>query len=574
MCGIFAYHGVRTDAAQLTLEALKKLEYRGYDSWGIAVQNPKSAKISIEKHTGKISQSKTSLKKGSYAIGHTRWATHGGVTEHNAHPHLSQSGTIAIVHNGIVENYREEKTTLLQKGYKFTSETDSELIAHLIEEHTKKMSFKDAVMQTMTEIRGSNAILALDGKTGDIVACRDGSPLIAGLGKDELIIASDVIAITPYTNRCVYLADGETIVFSNGNATGFHTKTKKTKKLKSETIEIKSFESDKQTYPHYMLKEIMDQILTIPRAFQIGQSKKQEIFSKIDNKELIFTGCGSAYNCCLVGVYLGANHGIKARAIPANEFNAFAKTIDDKTVVIAISQSGETIDTIETARLAKKKKSTLISVLNVSHSSLARISDIVIEIEAGPEVAVVSTKAFTAQAAVLLGIFEMNKTLQSFEKWLKDEALSQAFELAKKIQDKQDIYIIGKNLCVPIAYETALKIKEASYIHAEGFAAGELKHGVIALIENGTPCIVIDDGSATTDLDSSAIQLKSRGGYIVGISSSASPVYTIHIKIPDMKQATFLAAAIAGQLIGYALCLSRGADPDKPRNLAKSVTVR
>ncbi|MFO0704313.1 MAG: glutamine--fructose-6-phosphate transaminase (isomerizing) [Patescibacteria group bacterium] len=585
MCGIFAYTGQKTNTAQNILEGLKTLEYRGYDSWGIAIKPLKTGKLEVEKHIGKIGEAHTDLPSSTFGIGHTRWATHGGVTDENAHPHTNKDKTIAVVHNGIVENHQELRKLLKTKGYQFLSETDSEVLAHLIDyiEHHEKLSFSESVMKCFGMITGSNAIVALNTESEEIVACRNGSPLVLGVGKDETLLASDVTAILPYTRQVHYLLDGEGVVIGKDRSVRlFDLSLGKESPLTLEKIEWSVENAQKGGYPHFMIKEIFEQKKTIFNAIHINSDKISLVSEAIKSADKVFlSGCGTAYHCALLGSYFLARSGVASQAVPANEFDAFAKTVKKNTVFIAISQSGETADTLLAVKAAKQKGAKIVSIINARGSTLERISDFYIPVNTGPEIAVVSTKAFTAQSAILYAIgksLEAGKNIQKHEQilsqWLNDDLKINIFEIARKLIDSKNIFVIGKHLQFVCALESALKIKEASYIHAEGFASGELKHGVISLIEKGTPTIVLADSETKTDVLSSATEMKSRGAIIIGISPFDAPEFDIHIKTPDMEDFSFIGNVIVGQILGYALSVGRGCDPDKPRNLAKSVTVK
>lgn len=596
MCGIFAYNGNKQNAAQLTLKALKLLEYRGYDSWGIAIESKvegQKSKVIVEKHVGKIGEATTTLPASSLAIGHTRWATHGGVTDANAHPHLNTDKTIAVVHNGIVENHLEIRNTL--NGVSYSSETDTEVISHLIDMKIKGgMTFKNAVITSFKDLVGSNAIVVMSTQTHEIVACRDGSPLVIGVSPDESVLASDVTALLPYTKEVYFLQDREAVVLDNGKIEIIDIDSEKQKKFQLEHIDWSAETAQKNGFPHYMLKEIVEQKDTIPKALNLNDEQIQKLVPLIKNaKSIYITGCGTAYHCALLSTYIFAHVGIDVKSVAANELMPFTQLFNTSTVVIAISQSGETADTLIGVKAAKAKGSRIVAVVNARGSTLERISDITLSVGSGPEIAVVSTKAFTAQVATMYKLarqisnFKDTKVDQipnnvqdssintQLDSWLTTKTLDSIQSIAVGLIDSQDIYVIGKYDNFPIAMETALKIKEASYIHAEGFMAGELKHGVIALIQKGTPCIVLASEDETkSEVLSSATELKTRGARIIGISPKSATEYDVHIPTPDLGPLTPLANAIAGQILGYYLSVGRLCDPDKPRNLAKSVTVK
>ncbi|PIY69400.1 glutamine--fructose-6-phosphate transaminase (isomerizing) [Candidatus Roizmanbacteria bacterium CG_4_10_14_0_8_um_filter_39_9] len=589
MCGIFGVINDQTnEAAQTILTGLKKLEYRGYDSWGIAIKPGSSDSLLVEKHVGKIGLAQTSLPQGTIAIGHTRWATHGGVTDANAHPHLDCTKKIAVLHNGIVENYQELKVKLLEQGHTFISETDTEIIAHLIEEKLKNQSLKKAVFGTFKELVGSNAIAVLHGKSETIIACRNGSPLVVGMGVADAYVASDVPAFLKFTNNVHFLIDGESVILTKKSILLYNTDSGSEKKFSWSVLDWKVEDAEKGGYPHFLLKEIMEQKKTIPKTAQINLVEIEKTAALIRaGKKIVLAACGTASYCALAAKYFFAQGGIHAESYGAYEFLPFAQFCNSDTVFIAISQSGETADTLIAAKAAKKNGATLVALVNARGSTLERLADITIPVGAGPEIAVVSTKAFTSQLATLyllshavdgtIAKAQQNLTDlgNALEKWLDVKLQKQVVELAKTLMDHEDMYLVGKHLNYPATMEFALKIKEASYIHAEPFAAGELKHGVITLIQKGTPCFVLSSNDRVKhEVLSSAAELKARGGHIVGIAPYESLEFDSLIKTPDAGDLTIFPNVIVGQLLGYYLGVGRGADPDKPRNLAKSVTVK
>lgn len=591
MCGIFGYIGNKKNAAQLVLNGLKKLEYRGYDSWGIAIKANNC--LLVEKHVGKIGQAHLSLNlkkfSSNFALGHTRWATHGGVTEVNAHPHLDCSGKIAIVHNGIVENYSQLKKRLIRLGHRFASETDSEIIAHLIEQYRKKFSFFEAFRLAFNQLTGLNAVIAMDRITEEFVAAKTGSPLVVGFGRGENFLASDVPALLSHTRQVHFLEDGQLVKISAKKSELFDVKTGKKKRFKIKRLNWKIEAVEKGTYPHFMIKEITEQ----PRVLTaISENLTNQItkIGKIIKKAYgtYFIGCGSASYAALSGTYLFSR--IAHRHVNFAVASEFAYTVDfltPKSLVVAFSQSGETIDTIESVNKAKNKEAKILAVVNNLGSTLYRLADYKILLGAGPEKCVLATKSFTAKLAVITllayslkgeltqGKKIVKKAAQEIETILKPANLQRLKKLVNKIVGHQHIYVVGRGQSYPIALETALKIKEVSYIHAEGFAAGELKHGVIALIEKGTPCLVFAPNDETYGASlSGAMEMKARGGFIIGISFKPHEVFDYYLPVSDCGNGSNIASAVIGQLLGYYLCLKKGYDPDKPRNLAKSVTVK
>ena len=587
MCGIYGVIQSEDSAAEDILSGLKTLEYRGYDSWGIAIKQ--DGKIAVDRHVGKIGDATTDLSKSTIGLSHTRWATHGGVSKENAHPHLDCTKTLAVVHNGIVENHSELRSALQKKNHAFVSETDTEVIAHLIEEEKKNTSFPTAVFTTFNKLDGSNAIAVLDVTSDTIVAARNGSPLVVGVGNNEYFIASDVTPFLHKTKKVIFLNDQEGVVITKNGVTVFDLTTNSEKPSDVVTVDWNVEDAEKGGYPHFLLKEIMDQKKTIALAVERNSDAIQKLAEKInaENYRVVFLGCGTAYYCALGAQYFFAEHGTNSHAYGGYEFAPFAKFYDERTVVIAISQSGETADTLLAVKEAKKNNAHIVAVVNARGSTLERIADITLPVSAGPEIAVVSTKAFTAQLAILYtlayavsgkideGKNNIHKLSIELEKWLGDNLTKNIITLVKAIVEKEDMYVIGKYSNYPAALEFALKIKETSYIHAEAFASGELKHGVITLVQHGTPCFVLasNDG-VKQEILSSAAELKARGGYIIGIAPFTSPEFEHYIKTPDCGDTTIFGNIIVGQLLGYFLGIGRGTDPDKPRNLAKSVTVK
>ncbi|OGK52934.1 glutamine--fructose-6-phosphate transaminase (isomerizing), partial [Candidatus Roizmanbacteria bacterium RIFCSPLOWO2_01_FULL_44_13] len=572
------------------LDGLKKLEYRGYDSWGIVVKDKSSNKLQVEKHVGKIGEATTSLPSGRIAIGHTRWATHGGVTDENAHPHLDCTERIAVIHNGIVENYLEFKESLLKKNHKFLSETDTEVVAHLVEDELKNHSLKDAVLKVFNGLIGSNAIGVIDYATETIVAVRNGSPLVIGIDdtNGQYFLGSDVPAFLKYTNKVYFLEDNDAVVIDKNSVRLYEIKTGAEKELKLQNLDWQLEDAEKGGYPHFLLKEIMEQKDTIARAAAINENELAKVADFIkQGYKPVFIGCGTASYCALASKYFFASAGIESEFYGGYEFSPFSKFIDEKTVVLAISQSGETADTLIAVRAAKGNGAKIVAVVNARGSTLERLADIVLPVGAGPEIAVVSTKAFTSQLATMYllakaatgKLTEAQKQIKELKKvlanWMNDGLTEKIIDMAKSLLKEEHAYLIGKHLNYPAALEFALKLKESSYLHAEPFAAGELKHGVITLIQKNTPCFVLaSPDEVKGEVLSSAAELKARGGRIIGVAPYQAAEFDEVIKTPDLGDLTILPNIIVGQLLGYYLGIGRGADPDKPRNLAKSVTVK
>lgn len=591
MCGIIAYTGKRQNTAKIVLDGLKNLEYRGYDSWGIAVSPLNKGKencFKTKKRVGKIGNAKANdLPRSNFGFGHTRWATHGSVTIKNTHPHLDCSGTIALVHNGIIENYQELKGSI--KGHELVSQTDTEIAAHLIEKNKKSYPFHKAVAKTFLQFSGLNAIIALESQTQTMVAVRKGSPLVIGFGEDEYIISSDATGVLPFTKNVHFLEDFELVVIRNNKARIVDLLSLKSKNIKAQKISWQLEQSKKGSYPHFMIKEIEEQPDILKRISRNPPKNLSRISRKINNAFGTYAvGCGTAAYAGIAGSYFFSKIArIHINWTAGSEFGYQTDFLTNKSLVIALSQSGETMDTLDAVQKAKACGAKILALVNVPGSSLYRMADDRILIGAGPEKAVASTKAFTTKLAHLYLLAsrasnQESRALKALEKTAEAtrDILSKALtrkikKLALKIKDQEHIYVIGRGLSFPASLEIALKIKEISYIHAEGFAAGELKHGVIALVEKSTPCIVcLPNDEAYGATLSGAMEMKSRGSYIIGISPQPHEVFDYYLPIADAKELSIIPITVIGQRLAYELSLAKNLDPDKPRNLAKSVTVR
>ncbi len=587
MCGIFGYIGKRDNALDLVIEGLKKLEYRGYDSWGVAADM--NGKLFIEKQVGKISEADLSIfmgKKVQMAMGHTRWATHGGVTQVNAHPHFSWDKKIVVVHNGIIENYEEIKEFVGKE--KFISQTDTEVIAHLIAFYRQTMPFKEAVLAAIHKLKGRYAIVVMNVGEPYLIAARRGSPLILGVGKGEYFLASDIPAFLEYTQNVMYLDDNElAVVGQDVEFTNIETGKPIEKRLVN--IDWKAESADKGEFEHFMLKEIMEQKDSILRAINQDDDEILEIAEAIKkSRGCFFSGCGTAGKVCMTGEYffsMIANRHVNFAS--ASEFPIYHHFLRPESLLVVVSQSGETADVLEAMDAAKKKGAKVLSIVNVAGSTIARTSDYSLKINAGPEKAVASTKAATSQLAVLMLIaYAIRGELQEGRRVLAETAsavndmlnprfLTYVKDVAESIKSHENAYIIGKAENYPMALEAAIKIQEVSYMHAEGFAAGELKHGPIALISKGTPCIsIIANDEVKQDIVSNTMELKARGALIIGIGPERFKVFDQWIKVPDVGVASPLVNLVPIQLLAYYLGVLRGHNPDMPRNLAKSVTVK
>ena len=587
MCGIFGYLGKRDNALEVVIKGLQKLEYRGYDSWGVTTDL--NGELFVKKEVGKISEANLDdfkEKKAKLAVGHTRWATHGGVTDVNAHPHFDPDKQIAVVHNGIIENYEEIKKELGPEN--FISETDTEVIAHLIAKYRKGLPFKEAVLKAVQRLEGRYAIVVLNVGENYLIAARRGSPLIVGIGDNEYFLASDIPAFLEYTQNVNYLDDNEMVVVNEG-VEFLNLKTGEPVKKRLVNIDWQAESSEKGEYDHFMLKEIMEQKDSIHRAINQDTDEIMHIAQQIkDSRGCFLSGCGTAGKVCMAGEYffsIVANRHVNFA--PASEFPIYHHFLRPESLLIVISQSGETADVLEAMEVAKSKGAKVLSIVNVEGSTIARQSDFSLHIKAGPEKAVASTKAATSQMALLLLIAAaMRGELQEARRLLAEVAskindmlnprfLTYIKSVVEKIKDQENAYIIGKAENYPMALEAAIKIQEVSYVHAEGFAAGELKHGPIALITKGTPCIsLIANDEVRQDVINNTLELKARGAYIIGISPDNHEVFDEWIRVPDVGVASPLVNIIPIQLIAYYIAVLRGLDPDMPRNLAKSVTVK
>ncbi len=601
MCGIVVY-GRRggSGAPALVLEGLKKLEYRGYDSWGIAALDRKG-RISVMRRVGKIGGANAAavsrrLGSGSVAMGHTRWATHGGISERNAHPHLDCTGRIAVVHNGIIENYQELKSGLLARKHRFSSETDTEILAHYIEEGMSRgQSFQQATRSIAKRLSGRSAFVALDSKSGQVIAVRLGAPLIVGIGKGgELFVSSDINGFLEHTNKVMYIDDNQMALLSFGKRAArlpafFNVSTGARVRKRIVAIDWKRSDEGKSGYDHFLIKEIMEQKHTIAQAINQDDATVRRAANRIRNAFGVFiVGAGTAGRACVAGEYLFSNIAKKhVNSAVASEFGHYKHYLTKRTLMIAVSQSGETVDLLDAIDVAKSKGSRILSLINVFGSTMMRVSDDFFMLNAGAEKAVASTKATTAQLSLLTllayataGRLKEGKRLLLNTAEQVNDMLNPRYEerirrLAKRLRSQRDIFVIGRGVNYPMAEEAAIKLQETSYIHAHGFAGGELKHGPLALIGKGSPCIalVANDGSKR-EMISNAMEVKARGGYIIGVAPENNEVFDYWLRVPDAGEASPIVNIIPVQILAYHLAVMRGINPDYPRNLAKSVTVK
>ena len=608
MCGIVGYVGPK-QAASFLMEGLGKLEYRGYDSAGIAVFNGKE--IVVEKCVGRLASLEKKIEghipQGHMGIGHTRWATHGRPSDTNAHPHADCTGDFVVVHNGIVENYLNIKEQLIEKGHKFLSETDTEVVAHLVEEYYQG-DFVEAVKKVLTEIRGSYSLVFISKHDPDKIICtKQDNPLVIGLGEGENFIASDIPAIIQRTRRTFILSDGEMAVVTKDSVWVTNRQGVPVSKKVFE-VNWDAEAAEKGGYDHFMLKEIIEQ----PKAFRdtmtarVSRDNNTITFDELkwtrDDvaaiKKIMITACGTAYHAGLVGkYYIEQLARIPVEVDIASEFRYRNPLVDSSTLVIVISQSGETSDSLAALKEAKRLGARTLAVTNVVGSSISREADQVIYTWAGPEIAVASTKAYTTQLLIML---MLSLYLAALRESLPTDRLQKIVEELRSLPQKaetflsngqsvktfaelygfnEDVFFIGRSLDYAVAMEGALKLKEISYIHAEAYAAGELKHGTLALIIEGVPVIALATQHDVYEKTLSNIkEVKARDAVVIGLAMEGDEQikkyvdHTIFIPATDKYLAPIL-AVIPLQLLAYYAAVTRGCDVDKPRNLAKSVTV-
>ncbi|TDI99495.1 MAG: glutamine--fructose-6-phosphate transaminase (isomerizing) [Caldithrix sp.] len=609
MCGIVGYIGNK-DATPILLEGLKRLEYRGYDSAGVAVLT--NGKITVEKQPGKISALEQSLAQnalsGKLGIAHTRWATHGVPNQINAHPHTDTTGRIALIHNGIIENYQTIKTKLESNGYKFSTDTDTEALVNLIAEYYQNgSSLEEAVRAALSQVEGTYGIAVISRDEPDtLIAARRGSPLVVGMGDNEYFVASDVSAIINHTKDVTYLDDNEIAIITRDKVT-IKTIDNLEVDKKIEKIAFDLDKIEKSGYDHFMLKEIMEQPQTIEDAMrgrllsEEGTARlggiRHEMESLLYAPQILLSACGTSWHASLIGEYMLEEFARTPVEVEyASEFRYRDPIIERGAVMFVISQSGETADTLAAMKEAKRKGAKVFGICNVVGSTIARESDAGIYLHAGPEIGVASTKAFTSQVMVLsllsllmarmrnLGaskgidiVNEMKALPKKVEKILQTHELIK--EIAKEYHQSQNFLYLGRGYNFPVALEGALKLKEISYIHAEGYPAAEMKHGPIALIDENMPVVFIATKDSTYEKITSNIEeVKARSGRIIAIATegdeeiSKRADHVIYIP-PTLEFLTPILTIIPLQLLAYYIAILRGCDVDQPRNLAKSVTV-
>jgi len=620
MCGIVGYVG-RQSAAPIIVEGLRRLEYRGYDSAGLSIIN--HGELQIRKKKGKIEEGLAKFLKvnplvGSVGVGHTRWATHGQPSDENSHPHLDQSGKIAVVHNGVIENYERLKERQLKAGHTFKSSTDTEVLAHLIGEHYAKAKnnsgnghganpLTQAVTEALREVIGTYGIAVVCSDFPDVmVGARRGSPLIVGIGEGEHFLASDANAIAPHTRQVVYLNDYDVVTLTRERFT-VTSLGSDTARVQISELEFSAEAAERGNFPHFMLKEIFEQPRTVENALR-GRVDLEEGTAKFGGlnlstaelraiDQIVITACGTSWHAALVGEYLLEELAhIPVEVEYASEFRYRNAPIEKNTLVLAITQSGETADTLASLRETRRRGHTVLAICNVVGSTIAREANGGIYLHAGPEIGVASTKAFTSQVTVLtllallmgrIRMLSLNRGRQilqaleaiprQLEQVLKQNDAIEA--MSKKYSSAKNFFYLGRQYSFPVALEGALKLKEISYIHAEGYPAAEMKHGPIALIDEHTPSVVIIPSDAMYDKTLSNLEVvKARKGPIIAIATEGNTALKEHVDeviyLPQTLECLFpLLAVVPLQLLAYHIAVARGCDVDKPRNLAKSVTV-
>ena len=613
MCGIVGYIGKR-EAYPVLIKGLHRLEYRGYDSAGVALINPEG-KLNVYKAKGKVAELEAFAQdkdiRGTIGIAHTRWATHGEPSTVNAHPHYSESEELAIIHNGIIENYSVLKQGLQQHGYTFKSATDTEVLVQLIEytKRTDNVDLKTAVQLALNQVVGAYAIAVLDRSNPDVlVAARKGSPLVVGIGEDEYFLASDATPIVEYTDKVVYINDEEVVTLERGKELDITTigNVRKTPEIKK--LELTLSQLEKGGYPHFMLKEIYEQPRTLADSMRGRVNIDQNniaLSGFIDNKErflkakrIIITACGTSWHAGLIAMYAMEEFAqVPVEVEYSSEFRYRKPVINKDDVVIAISQSGETADTLAAIQLAKAKGAFIFSICNVVGASIPRVSDSGCYTHVGPEIGVASTKAFTAQVTALTmlalcigrakGTMDEGQYLRVVHELAQiPDKIAKVLEQDKQIADfaktftyAQNFIYLGRGYNYPVAMEGALKLKEISYIHAEGYPAAEMKHGPIALISQEMPVVVVAPHCGTYEKMVSNIQeIKARKGRVISVVTEGdvlvSNMSDFTITVPETEEClTPLLTVIPLQLLAYHIAVVKGCDVDQPRNLAKSVTV-
>jgi len=586
MCSIIGL-ACSIEAAPLVVRGLRKMEYRGYDSAGVATFNGEG--IVVRKGVGKVGEVNSFLGldslSGRIAIGHTRWATHGGVNDSNAHPHLSSSGRVAIVHNGIIDNYQTLKESLSREGYSFKSETDSEIIANLLDKSYRETgSAREAIRHTVFKLRGKYAVAAIF-DDGTLAGMRSHEPLILGMGKDGYFVASDVLGFANQTDKVIYLDNEEFATVKDGKV-GLYDFLGRPIVHQVTTVAKEFGEADKGKYVHYTLKEIFEQPSTVLRNGGSGATELDSLAALLKSAKRVYvTGCGTSFHAGLLGVRLLFEFAsVAATPIISSEARYFPAQYGEGTLMLAISQSGETADVLDAVESAKAKGAAIASLANVRTSSLARSSKLLVELGCGPEVGVAATKSYTAELSALYGLverlmgggfsFRLRDVPGAMSEALKTEPVVRT--IASEMKQASDVYVLGAGLHYYSALEASLKLKELAYVHAEAIPGGELKHGPLALIDSNSFVIMINPQDETyEDTFAWTHEVKSRGARIIGLSNKPCELYDFWVPVPTVSAPLYpLVEIVPLQLLAYHLALERNADPDFPRNLAKSVTVK
>lgn len=587
MCGIFGYIGSK-NASEVIVDGLKRLEYRGYDSWGIAVL---SESIVVDKKVGAIGDltRATTLPFSNTGIGHTRWATHGGISETNAHPHFSSDKSFCLAQNGIVENYQSLKDELLKKGYKFETETDTEVIVRLIEEKLKKTKdLKEAVREAFLELKGRNTIIILT-NSGQIIALRNGSPLVLGINGKEIFLSSDTLSFAPHVKKVIVVENGQMVNYDREISL---SEIKSGKKIphKEEEIGFISSKVDKEGYEHFMLKEIHESPYVVSQLLDQDMSLYEQFAKDIKNAKKVYTiGSGTAgIAASQIAFYLRVFGKINAVNLIGADAHEYYDLITRDDLIIAPSQSGETADVLEVLEILKSKGVKIASYVNMQGSTMTRMSDYKFLSQAGPEICVMSTKVFTSQIAwgYLLSKIVANQAVEGLknlevlsdemEKYLNTESNhTNLKKVAKVLAKSKDIFLLGKYQNFNIVKEGMVKMIEGSYKHAHGIPAGDLKHYAITLMEKGVPVLVcVSEDVAKEDVINAVNQVKARGATVVGIAPKPNSSFDYYIQVPDTKETSAILNIIPLQLLSYYMAVELGNNVDKPRNIAKSVTVK
>jgi glucosamine--fructose-6-phosphate aminotransferase (isomerizing) len=549
--------------------------------------------IAVEKRVGKIGNATVDFPPSTIGFGHTRWATHGGVTQANAHPHADPTGRLAVIHNGIIENFASLRGQIQAAGGRLISDTDTEVVVHLVANQVDASSTPDDLVRVVGDVfrrlNGFNAIIVLDRATQTLTAVKNVSPLVVARGDTGVFIASDQLAVGEHARDVAFPEDRQIVQLTRAGIRAFDLQTGAEVELDWMAPRVETSGTGLDGFADYLIKEIHEQPNVIRRVADEVASGAELLASAIrDSYGTFLLGCGTASYAALTGSYLFSRIARRhVNFVVGSEFTYHEHFLTDRSLVCALSQSGETIDIIQSVLTSKARGARIAALVNVEGSTLDRTADFSVALKAGPELCVLSTKAYSAKVALLLltaytldgrrdeGVRLLHGAAAAIELSLQPAEIARIRELAHQLRSATSMFAIGRGLSFPTALEAALKIKEVSYIHAEGFAGGELKHGVIALIEKGTPCLVFAPRDETyDDIISGATELRSRGGYIIGVSPSDNSVFDAHISVADVGDASPLAMVVPAQLLGHELALARGLDPDKPRNLAKSVTVK